>query len=165
MERPARSRAKTRGSGSPETQTARPAPQGQCVVQGILLRVNGSAAIRPRNWRHRPPEPPDTRGKRPDYAAGQGHACRTPKASRRAGGKKNPRPRGRGIIRKKKEPAASYFPPVRSIIGVRALDFRVRNGNGYVHPTMATGTTNARKKIREAAPSGKQRAARRSGRE
>ena len=63
-------------------------------------------------------------------------------------------------MRIKKEPAASYFPPVWSIIGVRALDFRVRNGNGYVHPTMATGTTNARKKIREAAPSGKQRAVR-----
>ena len=39
----------------------------------------------------------------------------------------------------KKKPAAAYFPPVWSIIGVRVLDFRVRNGNGYCHPTMATG--------------------------
>ena len=29
-----------------------------------------------------------------------------------------------------KKPAAAYFPPVWSIIGVRVLDFRVRNGNG-----------------------------------
>ena len=61
---------------------------------------------------------------------------------------------------KRKKPAAPYFPPYRSIIGAGVLDFRVRNGNGYVHPTMATGTTNARKKNREAAPSGKQRAVR-----
>ena len=42
-------------------------------------------------------------------------------------------------IQRKKKPAAAYFPPRRSIIGVRVLDFRVRNGNGYNHPTMATG--------------------------
>ena len=40
---------------------------------------------------------------------------------------------------KKKKPAAPYFPPYRSIIGAGVLDFRVRNGNGYIHPTMATG--------------------------
>ena len=84
MEQPARSRAKTRGPGSPETQTARPAPQGQ-------------AAGAP------PPEPPDTRGKRPDNAAGQGHARRTPQARRRAEGKKNPRPRGEGCHEDKKK--------------------------------------------------------------
>ena len=44
---------------------------------------------------------------------------------------------GKGF--KKKKPAASYFPPERSIIGAGVLDFRVRNGNGYIHPTMATG--------------------------
>ena len=40
---------------------------------------------------------------------------------------------------KRKKPAAPYFPPYRSIIGAGVLDFRVRNGNGYIHPTMATG--------------------------
>ena len=40
---------------------------------------------------------------------------------------------------KKRKPAAPYFPPYRSIIGAGVLDFRVRNGNGYIHPTMATG--------------------------
>ena len=34
--------------------------------------------------------------------------------------------------------AASYFPAKSSIIGVRELDFRVRNGNGYYLSTMAT---------------------------
>ena len=51
--------------------------------------------------------------------------------------------------RKRKQPAATYFPPEWSIIGVRALDFRVRNGNGYNHPTMATGTQNTTQKKRE----------------
>ena len=31
------------------------------------------------------------------------------------------------------------FPLKSSIIGVRELDFRVRNGNGYYLSTMATG--------------------------
>ena len=43
------------------------------------------------------------------------------------------------MILNKKKPAAFYFPPEWSIIDVRVLDFRVRNGNGYCHPTMATG--------------------------
>ena len=38
----------------------------------------------------------------------------------------------------KKSLAASYFPAKSSIIGVRELDFRVRNGNGYYLSTMAT---------------------------
>ena len=46
---------------------------------------------------------------------------------------------------KKKKPAAPYFPPYRSIIGAGVLDFRVRNGNGYIHPTMATGILNTSK--------------------
>ena len=45
-----------------------------------------------------------------------------------------------GERNKKKEPAAPYFPPVRSIIGAGELDFRVRNGNGYCLPAMAAGT-------------------------
>ena len=44
---------------------------------------------------------------------------------------------------KRKKPAAPYFPPDWSIIGAGVLDFRVRNGNGYIHPTMATGILNA----------------------
>ena len=52
-------------------------------------------------------------------------------------GKKNPPPGG---TEQKKEPAAPYFPPVRSIIGAGELDFRVRNGNGYCLPAMAAGT-------------------------
>lgn len=38
----------------------------------------------------------------------------------------------------KKSLAASYFPAKSSIIGVRELDFRVRNGNGYYLSTMTT---------------------------
>ena len=41
-------------------------------------------------------------------------------------------------ISKKKSLAASYFPANSSIIGVRELDFRVRNGNGYYLSTMTT---------------------------
>ena len=42
----------------------------------------------------------------------------------------------------KKDPAATYSPaPTCSTIGVRALDFRVRDGNGYFHSAMATGST------------------------
>ena len=33
----------------------------------------------------------------------------------------------------------STFPLLSSIIDVRELDFRVRNGNGYFLSTMATG--------------------------
>ena len=40
---------------------------------------------------------------------------------------------------KRKKPAATYFPAKSSIIGVRELDFRVRNGNGYCLSTVATG--------------------------
>ena len=45
-----------------------------------------------------------------------------------------------GIVLKRKEPAAAYFPPEWSIIGAGELDFRVRNGNGYDLSAMATGT-------------------------
>ena len=38
----------------------------------------------------------------------------------------------------KKKLATSYFPAEGSIIGVRELDFRVRNGNGYYLSTMVT---------------------------
>ena len=39
----------------------------------------------------------------------------------------------------KKSRQLSTFPLVSSIIDVRELDFRVRNGNGYYLSTMATG--------------------------
>ena len=38
-----------------------------------------------------------------------------------------------------KKPATTYFPARSSIIGVRELDFRVRDGNGYFLSTMVTG--------------------------
>ena len=43
--------------------------------------------------------------------------------------------------RQKKEPAAPYSPAgeSRSTLGEEALDFRVRNGNGYDSLSMATG--------------------------
>ena len=68
------------------------------------------------------------------------------------------RPNGPGF--KKKKPAATYFPPERSIIGAGVLDFRVRNGNGYIHPTMATGITKAAK-MEERIPGGRHGPARR----
>ena len=42
---------------------------------------------------------------------------------------------------KKKEPAASYSRTgeSRTTLGDGALDFRVRNGNGYDNSSMATG--------------------------
>ena len=47
---------------------------------------------------------------------------------------------------KKKGPAATYSPTEnRSTIGVRALNFRVRDGNGCVCPAVATGPANTRK--------------------
>ena len=44
---------------------------------------------------------------------------------------------------KKKEPAASYSRTgeSRTTLGDGALDFRVRNGNGYDNSSMATGKT------------------------
>ena len=46
--------------------------------------------------------------------------------------------------KQKKGPAATYSPTVaRSTIGVRVLNFRVRDGNGCVHPAVATGPANA----------------------
>ena len=42
-------------------------------------------------------------------------------------------------IKTKKSRQLSTFPLVSSIIDVRELDFRVRNGNGYYLSTMATG--------------------------
>ena len=45
---------------------------------------------------------------------------------------------------KEKDPAATYSPTAnRSTIGVRVLNFRVRDGNGCVHPAVATGPANA----------------------
>ena len=43
--------------------------------------------------------------------------------------------------KKKKSPAATYSPASwrRSTIGARGLDFRVREGNGYYTPAIATG--------------------------
>ena len=42
---------------------------------------------------------------------------------------------------KEKDPAATYSPTAnRSTIGVRVLNFRVRDGNGCVHPAVATGS-------------------------
>ena len=43
------------------------------------------------------------------------------------------------MVRNKKSRQLSTFPLVSSIIDVRELDFRVRNGNGYYLSTMATG--------------------------
>ena len=71
-------------------------------------------------------------------------------------------------ILKKKKPAATYFPPGWSIIGAGVLDFRVRNGNGYIHPTMATGILKASKGGRaswglSASPGGRRIFARHAG--
>ena len=43
------------------------------------------------------------------------------------------------IEKRKKSRQLPTFPRLSSIIGVRELDFRVRNGNGYCLSTMATG--------------------------
>ena len=40
---------------------------------------------------------------------------------------------------KQKKAGSHLLSPVRSIIGAGELDFRVRNGNGYCLPAMATG--------------------------
>ena len=47
---------------------------------------------------------------------------------------------------KKKKPAAPYSPAgeSRSTLGEEALDFRVRNGNGYDSLSMATGKNDCR---------------------
>ena len=47
----------------------------------------------------------------------------------------------RGVARKRKGPAASYSRTgeSRTTLGDGALDFRVRNGNGYDSPSVATG--------------------------
>ena len=55
-----------------------------------------------------------------------------------------------GTYREKEESRRRpTFPPVGSIIGAGALDFRVRNGNGYVRPAMAAGIIKNRLKIRK----------------
>ncbi len=41
----------------------------------------------------------------------------------------------------KKDPAATYSPAKSSTIGVKGLDFRVRDGNGYDTFALATGST------------------------
>ncbi len=45
------------------------------------------------------------------------------------------------VEKKEKEPAAPYSRAgeSRTTLGEGALDFRVRNGNGYCSPSMATG--------------------------
>ena len=43
------------------------------------------------------------------------------------------------LLRRQKKAGGYLLSPVRSIIGVGGLDFRVRNGNGYCPSTMATG--------------------------
>ena len=55
-----------------------------------------------------------------------------------------------GTYREKEESRRRpTFPPVGSIIGAGALDFRVRNGNGYVRPAMAAGITKSNVKKEE----------------
>ena len=44
----------------------------------------------------------------------------------------------RRVVRQKKSWQRPTFPPFGSIIGEGVLDFRVRNGNGYFHLSMAT---------------------------
>ena len=46
------------------------------------------------------------------------------------------------VFKIKKSQQLPTFPLKSSIIGVRELDFRVRNGNGYYLSTMATGIIN-----------------------
>ena len=46
------------------------------------------------------------------------------------------------VFKQKKAQQLPTFPLKSSIIGVRELDFRVRNGNGYYLSTMATGIIN-----------------------
>ena len=52
---------------------------------------------------------------------------------------------GNGLPGEKRKPAAPYSPAgeSRSTLGEEALDFRVRNGNGYDSLSMATGKRNA----------------------
>lgn len=69
---------------------------------------------------------------------------RTGKVNRgggRPGRERPPPPRGgEREGRRKKSPAAPYFPAREgSIIGAGELDFRVRDGNGYSLPAMAAG--------------------------
>ena len=42
----------------------------------------------------------------------------------------------------KKSPATTYFSAVGSIIGTKELNFRVRDGNGWVLFAMVTGQIN-----------------------
>ena len=42
----------------------------------------------------------------------------------------------------KKNPATTYFSAVGSIIGAKELNFRVRDGNGWVLFAMVTGQIN-----------------------
>ena len=62
-------------------------------------------------------------------------------ADRRARNKKLETRNQKLETRRKKEPAAPYSPAgeSRSTLGEEALDFRVRNGNGYDSLSMATG--------------------------
>ena len=69
-------------------------------------------------------------------------------------GKKSARPAvrmesGARIEKKRKSRRRPTFPPVGSIIGAGALDFRVRNGNGYFRPAMAAGIQKAFQKKEE----------------
>ena len=63
-----------------------------------------------------------------------------PIRSHDAAGKQMPVP-GLGVTSrfKQKKAGGHLLSPVRSIIGAGELDFRVRNGNGYFLPAMATG--------------------------
>ena len=51
----------------------------------------------------------------------------------------------------KKKPAAPYSRTgaSRTTLGEGALDFRVRNGNGYCSPSMATGAKAVSRKAKE----------------
>ena len=57
--------------------------------------------------------------------------------------------RGAQTENKRKSRRRPPFPPVGSIIGAGALDFRVRNGNGYFRPAMAAGIQKAFQKKEE----------------
>ena len=70
------------------------------------------------------------------------HARGKPPSRKKSGGARprtRPRPPGGGG--KKKKPAAPYSRTggSRTTLGEEALDFRVRNGNGYFSLSMATG--------------------------
>ena len=69
-----------------------------------------------------------------------------------------PRLRAR-MVKKKKKPAASYSRTggSRTTLGEGALDFRVRNGNGYGSSSMATGRKAVVRSQRESRRTGRRK--------